>query len=333
MKFLNPEYSILFFIPLFSFLFYLAGEKKLWKLRSYFEGTSSGGSFRFSISRILILLGITLAVPAMMRPVANPREHSVKLKGRDIVFLVDVSRSMLAGDLIPNRLDRTRFDIQSAMDELYGNRVALVAFAGDAVLKCPLTTDYGYFIQTVRDLSVHSVTRGGSSIGDAIRFTIKQFYREDSGSSLDIILITDGEDQNTFPLEAAGKAGELGIPIVAIGLGNSNQGAAVPDTEYQGQQVYSVADSESLKGIAERSSGGWFLPVAKGAIDFSGVVKQLGREKQIQGEDRYISYTEYFLLFLIPSLFCIFFGIFPVHRVFKYLAALHVIKRKKYENK
>ena len=223
------------------------------------------------------------------------------LKGRDIVFLVDVSRSMLAEDLIPSRLDRTRFDIEAAMNSLYGNRVALVAFAGESVLKCPLTTDYGYFLQTVKDLSVNSVTRGGSSIGDAVRFSIDQFYRKGEGRDLDIFLITDGEDQNTFPLEAAEKAGDLGISLVSIALGDPGGRALVPDIQYQGQEVYSVPDTETLKAVAERSREGLFLSVPRGAIDFSSMINKLSRKTKSTGDDRYTSYTEHFLWFLIPG--------------------------------
>ncbi len=306
MNFLNPEYSLFLIIILLSLPVYVLAEIRKSRFRAYFAPSGSRVIFP---ERLPILAGIILAVMALMRPVSHPREQEVQLKGRDIVFLVDVSRSMLAEDLVPSRLDRTRFDIEGAMNALYGNRVGLVAFAGDAVLKCPLTTDYGFFLQTVRDLSVNSVTRGGSSIGDAIRFAIDQFYRDGEGSGLDIFLITDGEDQNTFPLEAAEKAGDLGISLISIALGDPEQGAIVPDTQYRGSEVYSVPDADTLKAIAERSGSGLYLSVPGGAIDFSSLIGQISSREKSTGNDRYTSYSEHYLWFLIPGFLLVTIGV------------------------
>ncbi len=304
MNFLNPEYSVLIFLSLITLITFYQGERQIKRLRSFFTYEPEGKVTRISRERYLVLAGIVFAVLALMRPAANPKEHTVDLKGRDIVFLVDVSRSMLAADLVPNRLDRIRFDIESSLGKLYGNRLGLVAFAGESVLKCPMTTDYGYFLQTLKDLSVNSVSRGGSSIGDAIRYTINHLVQEDMGTSLDIILITDGEDQNTFPVQAAAKAGEMGIRIITIGLGAPGKGALIPETEYRGEPVYSTPDANVLKKIAASSAGGWFLSVSGGSVDFGDIVNQLGDEKEAKGSDKYTSYTEYYYLFLIPAFIC-----------------------------
>ena len=299
MIFLNPENAIFFVIPLLLWLFMLKGKRIRIRLLSHFN-SASGYWFKMSWGSFVLLLGSGLAILALMRPVSNPREQTVNLQGRNIVFLVDVSRSMLAQDLVPNRLDRARFDIRSSASVFYGHRVGLVAFAGESVLKCPLTTDYGYFLQAVEDLSVWSVTRGGSSIGDAIRFVINELYPEDS-SSLDIILITDGEDQNTFPVEAARKAGDKGVRIITVGMGDPDKGTPIPETSYQGEKVYSYPDKMSLQEIAAGSDGGWSISIGTGSIDVTGIVKNLKGRVEETGTDRHISYDEYFQWLLLPA--------------------------------
>ena len=157
--FLNPEYAVLLFLPVLILLFSLLGRRI--RFSAYSEMTGKRQWDSFSSGTVIVLTAVVLIVLAVMRPVSHPEEQEIEMEGRNIVFLVDVSRSMLAEDLIPNRLDRTRFDLQAALSALAGHRVALVAFAGDTVLKCPLTTDYTFFYQAVSDLSTQSVTKGG----------------------------------------------------------------------------------------------------------------------------------------------------------------------------
>jgi Ca-activated chloride channel family protein len=131
--------------------------------------------------------------------------QEVQRQGRDLMILLDVSRSMLAEDVVPSRLARAKSDITDLLQVLQqegGHRLGLVVFAGQASLQCPLTLDYAFFLQQLNQAGPHTVTRGGTLIGDAIRKALSAFGPL-ANNYKDIILITDGEDHDSFPLEAA----------------------------------------------------------------------------------------------------------------------------------
>lgn len=269
------------------------------------------------LKAVLAILGIAFIVIALARPAWNPRPRTVERRGRDIVFVLDVSRSMVAEDLAPNRLGRAKFAIRDMVAKLQGDRVALVIFAGTAVLKCPLTLDYGFFNLMLDDVSVESVSRGGTMIGDAIRKTLDEAFDDQEKKYKDIILITDGEDHDSFPVEAAEEAGRRGIRIIAIGLGDESQGRRIPVTDekgnrtfltYEGREVWSRLDAATLRKMANATPGGRYLNVATGTIDLGDVYTRLiaGEEKRDIESKTIKLYEEKFQIFLsIAFLFLI----------------------------
>ena len=311
MNFLLPRAAAALVLPLFFLLMVMAASVKQRRRLIYMTGRSKRSGLR--AHRLLMLVSLILLVPALMRPVSNPRLISREQKGRNLVFLVDVSRSMLAGDLIPNRLERARYDILNAMDSLQGNRVALVAFAGTPVLKCPLTKDYAYFRAALEDLNVKSVSRGGTNLGDAIRVVLDNLFDPSDLSAMDIILITDGEDQDSFPLESARRAGREGIRLITIGLGDDTRGAPLPSEEgepltYRNETVLSRADLKTLGAMSEASDGGWTVAVAEGRIPLVRIIRRINGsgEQMSTGKGERYEYDEHYRWFLIPSLllFC-----------------------------
>jgi len=172
----------------------------------------------------ILLSGCAFLVIALARPAWNPKPKTLTRRGRDVVFMLDVSRSMLAEDLAPNRLERSKLAIRDAVEVLEGDRVALVVFAGTAVVKCPLTLDYGFFRMMLEDVSMDSAARGGTMIGDALRKTLKEVFDDREKRFKDIVLITDGEDHDSFPVEAAKEAGVQGVRLIAIGIGDAPGG-------------------------------------------------------------------------------------------------------------
>jgi Ca-activated chloride channel family protein len=310
MNFLIPSaLSALFFIPLYLFLSFHARRTK----RSYLLlMTGKRLKKQLPLGSILMMAGLVLLTLALMRPVSNPRLIEKEQTGRNIVFVIDVSRSMLAQDLIPNRLERARYDILNSLENLSGHRLALVAFAGNPVLKCPLTLDHLYFSQSLSELGTHSVSRGGTNLGDAVRSVIEDLFDQDDRESMDILLITDGEDQDSFPVQSAGRAGQEGIRIITIGLGSPDQGTVVPDEEngtlmYGDEPVYSKADMETLSAMAEASDGGWSVPVEDGKIPIQEILNKLertGTQKNTGTVEEFI-YDEQYRWFLIPGLILI----------------------------
>ncbi len=257
----------------------------------------------------LLLAGFAFAVVALARPAWNPTAREVERRGRDVVFVLDVSKSMLAEDLAPNRLERAKLAIVDTIERLEGDRVALVAFAGTAVIKCPLTLDYGFFRLALNDISPQSVTRGGTLIGDALRKTMDEVFDERQTEYRDVILITDGEDHESFPVEAAKQLGERKIRLLAIGLGDEEQGRRIPITErggrktflqYDGQEVWTKLDGDTLRQMVNATPGGRYLNVSTGAIDLGDVYVKLigGARKTELGSTEIEQYEEKFQIFL-----------------------------------
>ena len=257
----------------------------------------------------LIMAAFAFVVLGLARPAWNPKPRTLKRRGRDVVFALDVSRSMLAEDLAPNRLKRAKLAILDCIERLQGDRVGLVTFAGNAVVKCPLTLDYGFFRMTLEDISPKSVSRGGTQIGDAIRKCLTDVFDERDKEFKDIILITDGEDHDSFPVEAAKKAGERGIRILAIGIGDENQGKRIPITDengrktflkYKGQEVWSKLDADVLRKMVNATPGGKYLNVATGTLDLGDVYMKLvaSAEKKELEAKTVKRYEEKFQIFL-----------------------------------
>lgn len=257
----------------------------------------------------LALAAVALTAVGLARPGWNPEAETIERRGRDVVFLLDVSRSMLAEDLAPNRLERAKLAIQDAVEGLQGDRVGLVVFAGNALVKCPLTHDYGFFKLMLEDVSTESISRGGTMIGDAIRKTLEEVFDEQFKQYKDLILITDGEDHDSFPVEAAKAAGERGVRIIAIGLGDENEGRRIPITDeqgrktfvkYQGQEVWTRLDADTLRQMVNMTPGGKYLNVATGAIDLGAVYRQLiaSAEKKELESRTVKKYQERFQIFL-----------------------------------
>jgi Ca-activated chloride channel homolog len=267
------------------------------------------------ILRFSALIGIIFA---LSQPAWNPTATKVTRKGRDIVFIIDVSRSMLAEDLAPNRLARARISVHDVLNRFQDHRVALIAFAGSSVVKCPLTFDHNFMKLALEDLSPESITRGGSLIGDALRKALNEVFVDDDGQrGRDIILISDGEDQESFPLEAAKQAEERGIRIIALGLGDDQIGHPIPVNaangsriylEYQGQRVLSQLVPTTLKGIASATTGGRYLHVSTGHIDLDEVYAQLIADQEVRDLEskEVIEYQEKFQLFLLLGFICLF---------------------------
>jgi len=334
LHFENPQYFslLLILLPAAILLYYSISRKKI-SLNNF-----TGGIFNkehnfqlkgFLNSSLLVFFTLFFLVIAITRPSWNQQTRTVEKRGRDVVFLIDVSQSMLADDLIPNRLERAKLAIKDAVMTLNGDRVALVAFAGTAVVKTPLTNDYSFFINSVDKLNVNSVSRGGSLIGDAIRYVNNSVLDDKAKAYKDIILITDGEDQESFPVEAARESDKKGIRIIAIGLGDENKGRRIPiKTErgsefvtFDGEEVWTRLDADTLRKIAATTEGGQYLNVSTGTFDLAEIYNSLisNSKKIAYEEDSITIYEERFQFFLFVSVILVAISLFQPFRGFKYL--------------
>jgi Mg-chelatase subunit ChlD len=225
---------------------------------------------RFVWQLTLLGAGLFLAIVAAARPQWGRRDEVVFQRGRDLLVALDVSRSMLARDVHPNRLQRAKYDILDIVAELQGDRVALLAFRGTASLLCPLTTDYAFFRTALDAAGVDSAPAGATDIGDAIGKALTAFENE-QGAHKAIILISDGEDLGGKALDAARQAAERDIPVFTVGIGAST-GARIPAGDskggymvHDGQDVVTRLDNETLLEIA-RITRGAYVPIGTAGV-------------------------------------------------------------------
>lgn len=240
MTFLHP--SVLFLLPLSAVLWYAVfiGQRTscVWRL----EWGSKSTSFDFLYPWLYCLACACLLV-ALARPVWDPKPVDKTVSGQDTVFLVDVSRSMNTSDVSGNsRLEAVKLALLDLLPALEGDRVALVAFAGTSVPKCPLTTDYTFFKQSLMSLDASSASRGGTLFGDALRGIKKDFAT--SEHPLAVWVFTDGGDQESYPVEAAQTFGESKISLFIWGVGTL-EGGEVPE-----RGVSSALNESLLRSVA-----------------------------------------------------------------------------------
>ncbi len=264
----------------------------------------------------LLLLAFGLLVFSLMRPQWGVQKIELKERGIDIMVCLDVSRSMLAQDVTPSRLERAKTDLRDLVNALEGDRIGLVAYAGAAQILCPLTFDYGFFVTLLEEAGVGTVALGGTAIGDALRKATTCFD-DDIRNYKIILLITDGEetrgeDQDSFPEMAAQDAREtLGVRIFCVGLGDEaptpipyrdEAGKTVFVTDEKGEIHHTRLDARTLEEIARRTEGKFF-PVRTAAVDLAQIYRDHiavlpKRELAAKREEHYV---DRYQLFLFPA--------------------------------
>ena len=230
---------------------------------------------------IALLVVFLFSTLAMMRPQTPNIEQQAKIaqNSGDIIVALDLSKSMLAEDASPNRLKKAVSEIKKLIDEMDSHRVGLVGFAGRATVLCPLTTDRGFFNLALDNADPFSIAKGGTRIGDAIRISTKAFGPGEASKV--IILVTDGEDHDSYPLDEADKAKERGISIVSVGFGSESGSPIIitdPKTrakesllDRDGNVVNSKLDGETLREIATKTEG-VYVPAGTGNLDLKSIV-------------------------------------------------------------
>ncbi|TVQ14226.1 MAG: VWA domain-containing protein [Bacteroidetes bacterium] len=317
LRFENQEYFYLFLvIPVFLLVFILANlhrKKKLLRLGD--TGIVDRMMPMHSVRRpwlklVLFMLAFSSLVMAAVNPQLGYKTEDIKQTGVDIVVALDVSRSMLAEDIRPNRMERSKMAVGRLIDQLENDRVALVIFAGSAVTQVPLTSDREAAKMILRTVNTESIQIQGTAIGAALERSIASFSRSEAGSRV-IILVSDGENHQDDPLPVVERAREQGIVIHSVGVGTS-QGAPIPVyqnnqlsgflRDAQGNTVISRFDEPMLRAIAEK--GGGIFQAGTGAdIGLNRIMQQIREMEQQEFETAHFSEYEsrfhYFLALAI----------------------------------
>ncbi|WP_068545187.1 vWA domain-containing protein [Thalassotalea crassostreae] len=236
---------------------------------------------RLYLQPTLMLITISMLVLALARPGWDPQPQGGESKGRDLVFVLDVSRSMLANDARPNRLEVARQAIQNTINASKADRFGLVVFAGSTSIQSPLTNDKTFFNFLLQQVNTDTVAQGGTRIEDALFKVLDKMSEKNQSSAMDIILISDGEDLGSQPQRALTKLNELGARLIVIGLGDSEFGARIPTRDgngwqfYQGSEVWSRMHTDNLRNLAEGAEQGMFIPVATATFDLVKIIEKL----------------------------------------------------------
>ena len=213
----------------------------------------------------LLILAITAMIFGLVNPKIGTKMETVKREGIDIVFAIDVSKSMLAEDVVPSRLDKTKQLVSQIINQLGSDRIGIVAYAGSAFPVLPITTDYGVAKMFLQSTNTDMVSSQGTSLDEAIKLATSYFDKDNKTSKL-LILISDGEDHSDGAEAAAAEANKIGMKIITIGIG-TEKGGPIPlkkngvvesfKRDNNNEVVITKLNQESLEAIAKATKGGY----------------------------------------------------------------------------
>jgi Ca-activated chloride channel family protein len=269
---------------------------------------------RRNLKYVLIICSYIFFVIALSNPQIGKKLEEYTRRGVDIMVALDVSASMLAEDIKPNRLEKAKHEVSQLVDLLEGDRIGLIAFAGIAHVQCPLTLDYSAAKLFLNILDTDIIPQPGTAIGDAIKRAIPAFNSEERKHKV-LILITDGEDHETDPLEVAKEAEKEGIIIYTVGIGSA-QGVPIPiynrygnqtgfKKDRQGNVVTTKLDVLTLQKIAYQTGGKYYL-ASSGEAELDEIYAEISEMEQKELiSKRFSQYEDRFQIFLALGLMLI----------------------------
>ncbi len=288
------------------------------------------GAWKF----VMILIALMFVIIGVAGPQFGSKLQQVKKQGVELMVVLDVSNSMLAQDIKPNRLEKAKMAISRMVEKLSDDKVGMIVFAGDAYVQLPITTDYSSAKLFLSNINTDIVPVQGTAIGAAIDLAAKSFTPETETSKA-IIVITDGENHQDDAVAAARVAHEKGITIHTIGMG-LEQGAPIPEKGNPGQfmkdgsgnVVVSKLDEQTLQEIAKAGEG-MYVRASNTDVGLSRLLDEVGKmEKSILEEKVYTDYAEKYQYFILIGLFFIFVEFMILGRRNKRLMKINIFKRE-----
>lgn len=301
--------------------------------KALFKKLSPNTSLFKSVLKISVLcLAFACLAIALVNPKIGTKLETVKREGVDIVFAVDVSKSMLAEDIAPNRLDKAKQLVTQIINNLASDRIGLIAYAGKAFPQLPITTDYGSAKMFLQSMNTDMLSSQGTAINEAIKLATTYFDNEEQTNRI-LIIISDGEDHSEEASAIAEEAKEAGIRIFTIGVGDVN-GGPIPEKrngivlnykkDNQGETVITRLDEQTLKNIAAEANG-----IYLNGRNTNDVVKQIG--EILQGMDKtafetkeYADFKDQFQWFLVFAIVFLLLDIFLLDRKTAWLKKLNL---------
>tara|TARA_B100000427_G_scaffold238209_1_gene201146 strand:+ start:16400 stop:17428 length:1029 start_codon:yes stop_codon:yes gene_type:complete len=270
--------------------------------------------------RVMLIIGFIFIIIALLRPQYGVIFEQVERKGHDIFIAIDLSQSMLAQDIKPSRLTHAKREVLGLIDDLKGDRIGLIAFSGDAVVQCPLTSDYSAVKMYLDFIEPNLMPVPGTDIASAIKKARLSFERLSKSNKPILILISDGESFENDPIESAKVAAKKGISIYTIGIGTP-KGEPIPQfdnngklsgykKDKNGEIVLSQLDDQTLKEIASVSNARYFNS-SLGAFVMDQVYQEISYHEKKRLEDSLLKFhQDRYQWFLAIGLLLLFLEIF-----------------------
>ena len=339
-------FYLLFIIPVIVMLFVLLqiwkkrAQKKFADLSLLKRLTPNRSSFKSSLKLMFFLLGIAFLILGLVNPKIGTKLETVKREGVDIVFAVDVSKSMLAEDIAPNRLEKAKRLVSEIINQLASDRIGIIAYAGQAFPQLPITTDYGAAKMFLQNMNTDMLTSQGTAINEAIELATT-YYDDEEQTNRVLFIISDGEDHSEgTTLKAVEDAVEAGIQIFTIGVGKS-KGAPIPikrngvveslKKDRQGEVVITKLNEVVLQDIASEGNGEYIDGTNTG--DAVEQIKELliQMDKTEFEAKQFAEYKDQFQWFLGVGLLFLFLDVFILDKKTKWLKKLNLFNEKNRE--
>jgi Ca-activated chloride channel family protein len=336
-------FYLLFILPVMVVLFVLL---QIWKNRTQKRFadlpllkrlTPSRSNFKSSLKLIFLLSGLGFLTLGLVNPKIGTKLETVKREGVDIVFAVDVSKSMLAEDIAPNRLEKAKRLVSEIINQLASDRIGIIAYAGQAYPQLPITTDYGAAKMFLQNMNTDMLTSQGTAINAAIELATTYYDDEDQTNRV-LFIISDGEDHSEgSALDAVDEAVEEGIRIFTIGVGKT-KGAPIPikrkgvveslKKDNQGEVVITRLNEDILVDIADEGNGEYIDGSnTEEAVNY--IKEQLLQMDRKEFEAKqFAEYKDQFQWFLGAGLLFLFLDIFVLDRKTKWLKKLNLFNER-----
>jgi Ca-activated chloride channel family protein len=295
-------------------------------------------NFKPALKFGILLLGISMLILGLVNPKIGTKVEKVKREGIDIVFAIDVSKSMLCEDIAPNRLEKSKQVVSQIINNLGSDRIGIIAYAGSAFPVLPITTDYNVSKMFLQSMTPDMVSSQGSNLDEAIKLSGKYFEGSPNTSKL-MIMLTDGEDHSEGAESAAEEAKKIGMKIITIGVGTT-AGGPIPNKKNgviesfhrdksTGEVVVTKLRPEALEAIAKAAKGGYVNGNnTKEAVSF--IKKSLNNIQKTEFDATEVaSFQAQFQWFLGIGFFFLFLDVFLLERKTKWVQKLNLFNEKK----
>lgn len=335
---------LLFLLPILAVLFLYIEFWKRKKQREFGDLelvkklSPEKSNFKPALKFGVVLLGLAMLILGLVNPKIGTKVEKVKREGIDIVFAIDISKSMLAEDIAPNRLEKSKQVVSQIINNLGSDRIGIIAYAGSAFPVLPITTDYNVAKMFLQSMNPGMVSSQGSNLDEAIKLSEKYFEGSPNTSKL-MIMISDGEDHSEAAKEAAEDARKIGMKIITIGIGTT-AGGPIPNKrngviesfhrdKSTGEVVVTKLRPEALEAIAKSAKGGYINGNStKEVVSF--IKKSLNNIQKTEFEATEVAnFQAQFQWFLGIGFFLLLLDVFLLERKTKWVQKLDLFNEKK----